>query len=792
MGSNSFRTDLAVGITIARGEVQDRFRRTTGSRRKRALFVFLAIFALPGILFFARSAYAAGVASRNGVGLPVVAASRNLLVPGMLVLTAVAGLEAVQQLGDDSVRSLILTSASTRAIVIGKVLSLLASWLVLVGIGFTLVVVYAVGARTPLFVFAIVAAGLPVFLLVLLAGLSFGYLLWLGVDRIGLSEGTRRLLTASLYLLVLGGIYGGSSLLGEGAASGGIGELLPTSEPVVPIGWYADLFFLGSPMEPTLGVQTVGAVAGIFLATVGAFALVVRLAPQYWYVPRDRSNGEETEGEPVAGTPPSEQIGRTADSLVGRSRTLRAAVGYARSGVRNPGQFVYLYYYLFPIAPILAQQAVGNPGLFPTALGASLAVVGVWFAGGVFCLNPLGSEGTMLSQLVLADADAETFVHARLLAGTLLGLVVAASGFGIVAATSEFVTVELGLVGIGFLVPTVITSAAVALGVGSVLPKFEAVEIFQSVETLAPSIFAAVIHGVVATLVVGAGVAGTLAVGAPESPLSLPAKAGVVVLFLSVAWIASDGSRRYAAARLREYGRPVVGTDRPFAIYTVLALAFFAFLLGQAVSLAVIFLFGVDLPIRVLIPVLFVVEYLGYVLVAVGFLYVTRRGVEYLDIRLPTGRELGMLVGGVGLSFGIWLAASTAVAELGLPAADHAAFDVEEDASPRLLLSLVPLMLLVNGPVEELLYRNVIQKYLAERFSPPVAIGVASAVFALAHVPAYFTAGIGPLVVTLSLLFLISAVWGVIFARTGSLFIVAGIHGLYNAILVLGLYLTVT
>lgn len=791
----SLRTDLAVGMAIARGEIRDRFRRTTRSRRKRALFAFIAVFAVPGIVLFVQQAYAVGVLTRDGVGFPVVAAARNLLVPGMSILAVVAGLEAVQQLGDESVRSLVLTSASTRAIVIGKVLSLLASWLVLFAMGFSLVFAYAAGARTPLFVLSIIVAGLPIFVLVLLTGLALGYLLWLGVDRIGLSESLQQLLTATLYIVVLGGVYAGSSFLGEGAADGGLRELLPTGEPLVPIGWYADLFFLGSPMEPTLGLQTAGAVCIVLVSTVVVFGLVVRLAPRYWYATPTESETADADdqGQPAEfdGTP-SEGIGRTADSVFGRSRTLRAMLAYTRSSARDPGQFVYLFYYLFPVAPVLAQQAVGNPGLFPTTVGATLIVLGVWLAGGVFCLNPLGAEGTMLSQLVLAPAPAETFVHARLLAGTLLGLLISVSGLAIVTVTTPVVTPTLAVLGLGFLACTVLASAAFALGIGSVLPKFEAVEIFESVETLAPSIFAAVIHGFVAALLLGTGLAGTVAVGWAESPLSIPARIGVVGLFVATVGILADGSRRYAAARLRDYGRAAVQTDRPFAIYTALALAVFAFLFGQAISLTVIFLLGVELPQGIFIPLLFVAEYLGYALVAVGFLYVTHRGLVYLDIRRPSPRELGIVAGGVVLSFGLWAAGSVLISELGLPAADHAAFDAEEDGSPALLLTLIPLMLLVNGPVEELLYRNVIQKFLTERFSRTVAIAVASTVFALAHVPAYFTAGVGPLVVTLSLLFVVSTLWGGIYAWTESLFVVSAIHGLYNALLVFGLYLSIS
>ena len=784
-------SDLVVGIAIARGTVSDRIRRHMGSRREKALFALVALVSIPVILFFIQSVYTAGVLTRDGVDAPVVEAARNLLVPILLVTIVIAGLESIQQLGSKSVRPLLLTSAPTRAIVIGKVLSLLFSWLVLVGLGFVFLVAYALGARTPLFVIAVVLAGVPLFVLVLLAGLSLGYLLWLGVERVGLSEGFRQLLTAALYIVIFAGMFAGGTLVGEGAA-GGVDEFLPTGEPVVPLGWYADLLFVGSPMATTIGLDTVIAAGLVFALIPASFAVLVRLAPMYWYM--TPTEADDAEGESAASASrelPSASIGRISHPVFGSSRTLRAALGYLRGGIRQPGQFVYLFYYLFPIAPVIVQQAVDSPGTLPPVLGASLIVLGVWFAGGIFCLNPLGAEGTMLTQLVLATAPTETYIHARLLVGAFVGVLFAVPGLFLLTATSSLVTPAIAAVATPLVFGTILGSAGFALGIGAVLPRFESVEIFESVETLAPSLFAAIVHAVLATvfLLTAAGLA--VATAFPGTPLSLPERLFGLVVFALVIAAITDGSRRYAIARLRDYGRTAPRTDRPFAIYLSFALAVLAFLLGQAISITAVLVFGIDAPMEVLLPLLFLVEYLGYALVALGFLYVTRRGWSYLDVHRPTPREYIVVLLGLVASLGLWAMASVAVTELGLPAADHALFDPEDAGSPELLLVLIPLMILVNGPIEELLYRNVIQKYLAERFHEAIAVGVASLVFALAHVPVYLTAGVGPLLVTLGMLLLVSTLWGVIYARTESLLVVAAIHGLYNATLVFILYLTI-
>ena len=788
----AIRADLRIGVRIGLATVKDRFRRHTSSRREKALFGLIALIAVPWFVLFLQQTYAIGVGSRGGVDAPVVAIARNLLVPSLLVLSVIAGLESVQQLGSDSVRSLLLTTASTRSIVIGKVFSLLVSWLLLVLMGFAFIVAYSAGARSPLFPVAVVLAAIPLFVLVLLFGLSLGYSLWLGVERLGLSDGLRQLLTAVLYIAIMIGIFAMGSLVGGQTAQGGLASILPTGDPVVPLGWDADLFFLGSPMETSIGVQTLLAAAFVLGAVPASFALVVRLAPLYWYAsPTETTDDSDGEESVTVDATPSERIGRTAGTLSGRSPTLRMMRSYLRSARRQPDQFVYLFYYLFPVAPVLVQQALSAPESFSLTLGASLVLLGGWFAGGLFCLNPLGSEGTMLSQIVLAKRPAQAFVHARLFLGGALGISFAVAGIGLFAVSHSQIPLLTAGVGLLFASAAIVASAGVALGLGSVLPKFEAVEIFESVETVAPSLVAALIHGVVTVLFLLGAVGVTLAVTLPESPLSVPQKLGAVAGFVVLAGIVTDGSRRYAIARLRDYGRETTRTDRPFALYFSLGLAFFAFLLGQMIALTAVFFIGVDLSLEALVPILFVIEYLGYVIVGVGFLYVTHRGVSYLDISWPTGREVAFVFGGLLASLVIWGVASLVITGLGLPAADHALFDAEEDGSPTLLLVLIPLLLFVNGPVEEFLYRNIIQKYLTERFRQATAISMTSVIFALAHVPAYLTAGIGAVSVTLVLLFVLSVFWGVIYAITESLVVVSAIHGLYNGILVFGLYLAI-
>lgn len=795
--------DLVLGVRIARADVVDLWRRND-SRRQRALYGVLALLLLPVVVLFVQQGYALGTMTRDGVDFPVVEAARNLLVPGVLVFAVLGGLGAAQSLARDSVRTLLLTSAPTRAIVIGKLLYLLGTWLAPLGFLFVPVLAYAVGARSPLFPIALVLSGVPLLLLTLLVGLTLAYVLWLGIERLGLSETTRRLVTASLSMVIFVAAFASGFLSGRVTDTA---EQIPTGDPMIPLGWYADLLVVGSPMAEPLGLRTVLAGVLVLAAIPLVFAVQIRVAPAFWYATpstaEERDHGETAQSDAGSrakkaafSTTPSETIGRVS-GVTARSPTLRAALGYARIAVRRPDQYVYLFYYVFPVLAILLPLALESPTSLPPALGVGLVMLGIWFAGSIVCLNPLGTEGAMLSQLVLAQTPARTFVHARLVVGASIGLVCSVIGMGLFVTTgpsltpslTAFLTPTLFVLGFVLVVGVVVTSAAFALGIGTAVPKFETIEVFDSVETLAPAIVAALVHGAISLVLAVLAVAVTVLVAVPESPLSTSARLATLGLFVLALVVISDGSRRYAIARLAQYGHERVRVDRPFAVYAALSIALLAFVLGQAVGLSVALLVGPDLSIALLLPVLFVLEYLGYALVAIGFLYVTQRGLAYLDFGWPSWREAGIVVGGVVASLAVWGTGMVLISELGLPAADHALFDAET-GDPRLLLTLVPLLLFVNGPVEELLYRNVIQKYLQEWFTPGVAIGVTSGIFALAHVPAYFTAGLSAIAVTLGLLFVLSCFWGVLYARTQSLFVVSAVHGIYNAVLVGGLYVS--
>ncbi|MFB6117637.1 lysostaphin resistance A-like protein [Halosegnis sp.] len=158
---------------------------------------------------------------------------------------------------------------------------------------------------------------------------------------------------------------------------------------------------------------------------------------------------------------------------------------------------------------------------------------------------------------------------------------------------------------------------------------------------------------------------------------------------------------------------------------------------------------------------------------------------RYLGVRLPSLRELGVVVAGL---FGILVlasAASAVVGALGLePATNSAATQAQQ--SPELIPLLVAAMFLVVAPCEETLFRGTVQNRLREAFPATVAIPLTAALFAAVHYVA-LVPGSGSRLVTVVVLFVPSLVFGAIYEYTDNLLVPIGTHALWNSLLLVSI-----
>ncbi|WP_135663808.1 CPBP family intramembrane glutamic endopeptidase [Halorhabdus rudnickae] len=231
--------------------------------------------------------------------------------------------------------------------------------------------------------------------------------------------------------------------------------------------------------------------------------------------------------------------------------------------------------------------------------------------------------------------------------------------------------------------------------------------------------------------------------------------------------------------------------------------------IGEAGLWAIVGLFGSQLLAIPIVSVVFLLtgsvsptfEYaavmvasgIGMVILAGVYFHIYDRSRTYLDIRIPSLRDLGYSILGFILLLGGLMGISLVLQALSVQTAQHSIFEtVDRTGNAELYLALIPLSFLVIAPTEEVFYRNIVQKSLYDRFERSHAVLIASSLFALIHIPAYLTSGLGPLVTTIPILFVLALVLGESYRRTRNLTVPILVHGAFNAFQFLAQYLVET
>ena len=239
----------------------------------------------------------------------------------------------------------------------------------------------------------------------------------------------------------------------------------------------------------------------------------------------------------------------------------------------------------------------------------------------------------------------------------------------------------------------------------------------------------------------------------------------------------SAGTRSLATG----YGLGIAGVVLALLLTVPAALALALVGISSTVALLVVsFVFGQYLP------------FIGFPLV-----YFRRiRGMDwadiraYLGVRVPTVRELGIVVAGFLAILGLALATIYLVTQvLGLTAAENSAGQLAQEQT-RLIPLFVVASILVIGPCEETLFRGAVQNRLRESFSAPVAVTLAAILFATIHVTA-LVGGLEAIAVSIGILLVPSFVLGAVYEYTGNLVVSALVHGIWDAFIFTTIYVSV-
>lgn len=176
-----------------------------------------------------------------------------------------------------------------------------------------------------------------------------------------------------------------------------------------------------------------------------------------------------------------------------------------------------------------------------------------------------------------------------------------------------------------------------------------------------------------------------------------------------------------------------------------------------------------------------VVQFLGFGVGLAAYLQVAEEWDLLRDhVRRPTLRDAGYAVAGLAAL----LAAATAVGQvlsaLGIEVAQNQVV-VAGQQNPTFFLYMIPVSLLLVGPMEELLFRGTVQGLLRRALGPAAAIVAASALFGVVHWIALLGTGSKGWYVAIAAA--LGLILGTVYELSDNVVVPSAVHGAYNAVL---------
>lgn len=168
---------------------------------------------------------------------------------------------------------------------------------------------------------------------------------------------------------------------------------------------------------------------------------------------------------------------------------------------------------------------------------------------------------------------------------------------------------------------------------------------------------------------------------------------------------------------------------------------------------------------------------IGFLGTSLAYLRLSGRS-DLLRASMPSVRGHGLIVGGFVLAFALNLVRTVVTVALDL---QPSSVLVEAGGSDTtLLLFMIVATVVFVAPVEELLFRGIIQGRLSESYGPWLGVPVASLLFAAIHLPG-LSGSLPARLLTVAGLFALALVLGALYERTDNLVVPWAVHSLYNA-----------
>ena len=457
--------DLRRAGVVARVEIRATARRLTGDRRQ--LVAVLLGFGQFVLWPFALFGQITGIGSQIAAGNPPLGLLGGVVTAATSAGLFVGGGSAINRNRVGDVGPLLRSSLPPRAVAIGRLASELGQTALLAApTGIVVVCLVAVGAGGP------VAPGLVVLAVCLplaagvLVGRAVGSLVRYAGFLTGLSVWTKLVLFLVGMVGILGGTQAAISSVFEGSPFGFGTQFRLPGRPVVS---YLETVFVP--------VGTDGSLVGAGLVTAALLAVPVGLfvAARYETLILLRDEATEATDSTAVGS------GRIPRPFA-RFPATRVAWRQLRRSKRDPRSMAHLFSFVAgPAAG--AGYLAAEPQQTLRILGPALVVFGSLLAGAMYCLNPMGDDREQLPWLLSSLPSTAVLLRGRMLAGMTVGGLLGAVG---VAVTAIWLSPAVGI-GLAVVFPALLVAGpGVALGLGSLAPKFERAE-YLNVERAQPS-----------------------------------------------------------------------------------------------------------------------------------------------------------------------------------------------------------------------------------------------------------------------------------------------------------------
>ncbi|WP_135535701.1 hypothetical protein [Halostella pelagica] len=523
---------------VAVAELRRTCRRAFENDRRLLLFAATTVLAAP--FWYVGGTYVYRFGERIGRGS--VAVPIEEFVAGQLSLLAVftlgiTFLRAVYSTGYPDASDAVLVATSAGDVAVGLVLAECIRILVAVGLPvFVFITLFASGTRDLL----LVVTGCVTVGLLVTACVTCGYLCGLVAmpSLRGLSRNARWVLGGTVLLsgvVILSGYEGGNWFGAEFAAAR------------FPINGYVDLFLLGADQGSATSRQVAVAAATAVAFPVAVVAALRRTVSAVWFTTAPDCS------EPTA------DRSRTRHAPFGWSQPSRVAWLQIVRAARNPHRLVHVLYSGLVILPGFLPAGGGRTEFLRTVLlllPPTAVVYCAWLSGALFCLNPIGDEGPMYSQLLIAPVSGREIIRGRILAGLCVSVsptVVVVAALGVVGPISAGQTLTLVLYGVVLSV----CASAVASGLGCLVPATEPTAVSDTREVILPNL---VVLGLYSFVVGVVGLVGLLLLFVPSAfRIAVPTYSAEQIQLVGGVGTATVGGAvavsayLYAAARFDRY-----------------------------------------------------------------------------------------------------------------------------------------------------------------------------------------------------------------------------------------------